>query len=55
MVFPEIFDALKDVGRINIGINLKVRVLMMCGFVDKLFGNVRTCLANYLASPLGRL
>jgi hypothetical protein len=65
MAFPEVFDALKDVGKINIRINLKVsrlsimnstvfRVLLMCEFVDMLFRKVRTSLANYLASPLGR-
>jgi len=30
MAFPEIFDALKDVGRINIGINLEVSRLSIC-------------------------
>ena len=29
MAFPEIFDTVKDVGRINIGINLKVSRLSM--------------------------
>jgi hypothetical protein len=62
MMFSEVFDTLKNVGRINIRINLKVcvdliyvritvfRSLKMFCFVDTLFLNVRTSPANYIAS-----
>jgi hypothetical protein len=64
MAFPEGFDALKDSGRINIRINLKVSRFSACeqygltGFdvvwVCRQVIPKRSYLSSYLASALGR-